>query len=111
MMDRDDVYRPHSLKELDRIPTPIAAPSPGFPARFAHGGAGQVTVSFYIDEDGAVRLPSVDESDDPDLAAAAIDALRNWKFEPPTWKRRPVLVRASQQFNFRTPETAKAKSG
>ncbi len=97
-----DSFRPRTLSELDRIPTPIAAPSPGYPERLTKAGAsGQVTVSFYIDENGAVRLPSVDASEDPELAAAAIDALRNWKFEPPTCKGRPVLVRASQQFNFR----------
>jgi TonB family protein len=99
-----DAYRPRTLSELDRIPTPISAPSPGFPERLAKSGAtGQVTVSFYIDESGAVRLPSVDASEDPELAAIAIDALRNWKFEPPTCKGRPVLVRASQLFSFRAP--------
>lgn len=99
-----DASWPRSLRELDRIPTPIAAPSPGYPKRFAEPGAhGSVTVSFYIDENGAVRLPSVSAAADPDLAAAAIDALRNWKFEPPTCRGRPVLVRASQQFNFRAP--------
>ena len=110
IVDRPDYYRPRTLKELDRIPTPIAAPSPAFPERLAKSGSsGQVTVSFYIDENGAVRLPSVDANDDPDLGAAAIEALRNWKFEPPTWKNRPVLVRASQQFNFRA-DTKAAKS-
>ena len=99
-----DASWPRTLRELDRIPTPIAAPSPGYPVRFAHPGAhGSVTVSFFIDQNGAVRLPSVSAAADPDLAAAAIDALRKWKFEPPTCKGRAVLVRASQQFNFRAP--------
>ena len=102
-----DAYRPRTLKELDRIPTPIAAPSPAFPARIAKAGVtGHVTVSFFIDETGAVRLPSVDSSDDADLGAFAIDALKNWKFEPPTCKGRPVLVRATQRFNFRPPVEA-----
>lgn len=99
-----DSYRPRTLSELDRIPTPIAAPSPGYPERLTRPGAtGSVTVSFYIDETGAVRLPSVDVTEDPELAAAAINALRNWKFEPPTRKGHPVLVRATQRFNFRAP--------
>ncbi len=99
-----NAYRPRTLSELDRIPTPIAAPPPGYPERLTHPGAsGQVTVSFYIDESGTVRLPSVDVTEDPELASAAIDALRNWKFEPPTCKGHPVLVRASQRFNFRAP--------
>jgi TonB family protein len=105
LLDSNAGYRPRALSELDRIPTPIAAPSPGYPARYAKPGTqGSVTVAFYIDEAGAVRLPSVSADEDPELAAAAISALKNWKFEPPTCKGRPVLVRASQQFNFRSPE-------
>jgi TonB family protein len=96
--DNNDAYRPRLLHELDRIPTPLSAPSPAFP-REVHGPS-SVTVSFYIDENGAVRLPSVDSTEDPLLAAVAIDALRNWKFEPPTRHGRPVLVHASQEFKF-----------
>ena len=97
-----DVYRPCTLKELDRIPTPLAAPAPSFPAQLlGTAGVRHVTVAFYIDEEGKVRLPSVSETADADLAAYAIDAMRNWKFEPPTRRGRPVLVRATQQFNFR----------
>ncbi len=100
-----DEYRPRTLKELDRIPTPIATPSPAFPARLAKmGTSGHVTVSFFIDETGAVRLPSVDSTDDAELGACAIGALRNWKFEPPTCRGRPVLVRATQRFNFHPPK-------
>jgi TonB family protein len=100
-----EIYRPHSLKELDRIPTPIATPSPAFPVRLTTpGSAGAVNVSFYIDETGAVRLPSVGVNDDPELGALAIEALRGWKFEPPTCGGRPVLVRASQQFKFTSPK-------
>lgn len=104
MVETREGYRPRTLKELDRIPTPIATSSPQLPARFENDPTpGRVTVSFYIDETGAVRMPSVSDSEDPELSAAAISALRGWKFEPPRWKGRPVLVRASQQFNFSAP--------
>jgi TonB family protein len=108
-MIHEDEYRPRTLKELDRIPAPLTAPSPLFPARLARPGGAHVTVSFYIDETGTVRLPSVNASDEADLAGFAIDAVRNWKFEPPTCKGHPVLVRASQRFNFHLPATARAK--
>lgn len=103
-----DAFRPRTLSELDRIPTPIAAPSPPTPARFLRPAArnGQVTVTFYIDETGAVRMPSVNEDQDGELAASALTALRNWKFEPPTCRGKPVLVRASQRFNFSPASTA-----
>jgi TonB family protein len=109
-----DEYRPRTMKEIDRIPTPISAPPPNLPARLTQGaGPSHVTVSFYIDEEGVVRLPSVDVADDPELGAAAIDAMRQWKFEPPTCKGRPVLVRASQRFNFHrnSPESAPKSAG
>ncbi|PTX95475.1 TonB family protein [Opitutus sp. ER46] len=109
ILEGKEPYRPRALKELDRIPTPIAAPSPGIPENFAKATlARSVTVSFYIDEDGKVRLPSVDSTEDAELGAAAIMAMRDWKFEPPTCRGRRVLVRASQVFNFRPPTPAPA---
>lgn len=107
LLERGNEYRPRALSELDRIPTPVAAPSPLIPERYVRPGAhGSVTVAFYIDETGAVRLPNVSADEDPDLAAAAVTAMHSWKFEPPTCKGRPVLVKATQQFNFRAPEKA-----
>ena len=61
---------------------------------------GRVTVDFYITEDGTVRLPSVSPYDDSQLTALAIDALRQWKFEPPTHNGNPTLVKATQVFSF-----------
>lgn len=98
-------YRLHTLRELDQIPTPISAPAPGYPRELAAKGVqGQVTVGFFIDETGAVRIPSVDITDDSRLASLAIEALRQWRFEPPRCKKVPVLVKASQVFNFRPNE-------
>jgi TonB family protein len=103
----DAFYRPCALKELDRIPTPLAAPAPAYPQEFARTGrVGRVTISFYIDESGAVRLPTVEVDDNPDLASLAVGALRQWKFEPPTRRGRPVLVKATQIFNFQSPAPA-----
>lgn len=93
-------YRLHSLRELDQIPTPISVQAPGR----AKGVFGEVAVGFYIDETGAVRIPSVDADADPILASLAIEALRQWRFEPPRCKGVPVLVKASQLFKFRPDE-------
>ncbi len=101
LIEGRDTFRPRTLNEIDRIPTPISTQMPAFPMRLANSTKVEhVTVTFYIDETGAVRLPSVDVNQDPELSAVAIEALRHWKFEPPTYRKRPVLVRASQQFNF-----------
>jgi TonB family protein len=61
-----------------------------------------VTVEFYIDEQGNVRMAAVPRESAGDIyAAAAVAAVEQWRFEPPLRKGRPVLVLAQQEFNFR----------
>ncbi|MDD2762958.1 MAG: energy transducer TonB [Opitutaceae bacterium] len=94
-------YRPCSLRELDRIPLPIVTVAPQYPKELADQGVkGRVTVEFYIDETGAIRVPAVSGNDNSELTALAVAALRQWKFEPPTRNGVAVLVKASQVFNF-----------
>jgi TonB family protein len=97
------VYKPCSLKELDKIPTPIVTVSPAYPRELAAKGVkGNVEIGFYIDETGAVRMPAGSLKEDSQLIALAIAALRQWRFEPPTRGGTPVLVAAIQVFNFGT---------
>jgi periplasmic protein TonB len=96
-------YRPCSLKDLDKIPTPIYTVSPIYPRELAEKGVkGKVVIGFYIDETGAVRMPAGSIEDNSELIALAIAALRQWRFEPPTRNGKPVLVAAQQTFNFGT---------
>ena len=98
-------FTARTLSELDRIPTPVKIVKPVYPeklARTSHGG--RVTVEFYIDEEGHVRLPSVDRQTieaNEELAAMAVTAVEQWKFEPPMMNGRPVLALAQQDFNFK----------
>ena len=60
-------------------------------------------MDFLIDEEGRVRLPAVSRATNEaneELAAAAVTAVTQWRFEPPTAKGKPVLVRAQQDFAF-----------
>jgi TonB family protein len=94
-------YRPCSLRQLDRIPTPLVTVKPLYSDELAKKGVrGKVTVDFFITEKGEVRMPAVSPYDNSQLTALAIDALRQWKFEPPTRNGNPVLVKATQVFNF-----------
>jgi outer membrane biosynthesis protein TonB len=59
-----------------------------------------VQVHFYIDEKGVVRMPAVQNGPHPYLMEMAVEAMKGWKFEPPTSRGRPVLVAAAQTFEF-----------
>jgi TonB family protein len=95
------VYRTRFAGEIDRLPSRLAGPAPKYATEALRQGVrGKVQVRFYIDETGAVRMPSVDAESHPYLAHQAIEAVRDWKFEPPVSKGRPVLVAASEEFDF-----------
>ena len=93
------LYKTCRLRELDRIPTPVHVVAP---SAKLDGPPRSVTVEFYIDEEGRVRMPAVDrEAADDMLAAASVAAVEQWRFEPPLRRGRPVLVYAQQEFTFR----------
>lgn len=94
-------YRPHRANEIDRVPTRTSTVAPKYAEdALKQGVRGKVQVHFYIDETGQARMPAIDNSDHPYLAGIAVEAVREWKFEPPTVQGRPVMVEASQEFNF-----------
>ena len=94
-------YRSRRANEIDRVPVRTNTKSPKYAEdALKQGVRGKVQVHFYIDENGTARMPSIDSSDHPYLAEIAVEAVREWKFEPPTVKGTPVLVEASQEFTF-----------
>jgi TonB family protein len=95
-------FKPCKLSDLDRIPNPIhVVPPVAAKSSRLHS----VTVEFYIDAEGKVRMPAVArESADDVYAAAAVSAVEQWRFESPLRKGRPVLVYAQQEFAFRPRE-------
>lgn len=94
----------HQLCPSDEIDRPLAAVhrvSPAYARDVANLGVrGRVRVHFFVDEQGNVRLPAVPEDTHPYLSFIATEAMRAWKFEPPTRRGRPVLVAAVQEFDF-----------
>jgi TonB family protein len=95
-------YQVRDLRDLDRIPTPIRVVKPALAARSGDAsGQGRVTVDFYIDETGRVRMPSVSRSEDNALGWAAVQAVSQWTFGPPTVDGVPVTVHATQDFLFK----------
>jgi len=100
-------YRACALRDLDRIPVPrnVVAPE-GHPQR----SSGPVVIEFYIDEQGHVRMPGVREGRDAGFANAALAAVAQWQFDPPTRRGIPVLVFASQTFRV-VPPVAPGRTG
>lgn len=94
------VFRLTNFKELDKIPTPLNATAPAVVKKLAAPNSVSVTVEFFIDQTGAVRMPSVLAADDVDFASSCVAAVRDWKFEPPSRQGKPVLVRVQQTFRF-----------
>jgi TonB family protein len=101
-------YRAYKLGDLDGIPTPVQVVQPVLPkGAAASAKPHDVTVEFFIDEQGKVRVPTVDRDQADNIyAAAAVAAVEQWRFEPPRRHGKPVLVLVQQDFNFRPKQTA-----
>lgn len=91
--------------QLDRIPIPRKIVNPPYPMALARSSrGGHVSVDFYIDEEGRVRMPSVSRETNEaneNLAAIAVTTVGQWEFEPPMSKGRPVVLLARQDFEFK----------
>ncbi|MFI5336730.1 MAG: energy transducer TonB [Opitutales bacterium] len=96
-----DAFHAATLKQLDRIPTPVKIVSPGYPQAWASSGiTGSIIVDFYIDATGRTRMATCPAGTNPQLAGIALAAVRRWEFTPPTRQGQPVLVHAQQAFKF-----------
>lgn len=94
-------HRLIAFAELDRPPVPVSTINPKYALQAKERGVrGSVRVKFYIDENGVVRLPSVTSTAHPYLADLAVEALRDWRFQPGFYQGKPALVAATQDFHF-----------
>ena len=90
-----------NFSHLDHTPAVLASPAPEFPAA-ARGGptAGTVVVKYFVDTTGRVRLPTVVSATDPAFGAAALAAIRQWRYEAPRIDGRPVIALERHSFQF-----------
>ena len=94
------------LSELDQLPEPIHIVPPRLPSDIPKEElTGEVTVTFFIDEEGKVRIPIVtDINAHLGLAGAAYHAIKDWRFKAPMVHGEKVVVKARQPFHFEPPE-------
>lgn len=106
MSGADYTAEPHGsapvpVDQLDAPLRVVDAPQPVYPVEWEQQGVtGDVQVSFYVDGQGRVRVPTVRGAPHPWLAALAMDAVRRWRFTPPTHNGKPAIVHITQPFSF-----------
>jgi protein TonB len=99
----EELDRIFSLGELDQRPRVLFQRMPVYPPELQRKNRqGTVYVTFLVDRQGRVVGPKVEKSTDPAFEDAALEAVRQWKFEPGTRKGEKV------QFKLRVPITFNA---
>lgn len=87
--------RPESLIKGTRVPARVISQErPVYPwAMRLNGMRGEVLVDFVVNREGRVQRAFVARTLNPSFDAAALDAVRNWRFEPARVGDRPVSLR------------------
>lgn len=89
------------IKDLDRVPTPIAQVGPVVPQAVKQDGVPvKVVVGFVVDANGVVMHTEVVSTTDYRMNDAAMTAVSKWKFRPGMKGGRRVNVRMQQPFNI-----------
>jgi len=72
-----------SMTEIDQVPRAIFQQAPSYPASLRGKKLeGVVSLVFVVDPSGRVSNPRVEKSTHPAFDRPALDAIRQWKFEP-----------------------------
>ncbi len=76
----DDIF---SLADLDQAPRVVFQTAPQYPPEMKKKKIqGSVHVLFIVDQNGRVKEPRVQKSDNPAFDAPALGAVKRWRFEP-----------------------------
>jgi len=83
-------------------PHPLSKISPSYPEKARRlRSEGTVTLGLIVTKDGSSQDVHVVKGVDDDLNQAAIAAVKQWKFEPATYKGAPVAVEWEVAVNFK----------
>lgn len=92
-----------SMSEIDQKPRAVHQVAATYPAELRSKKIeGVVAVIFIVDESGRVANPRVEKSSHTEFEKPALDALRQWKFEPALKSGKPVSCRMRVPFRFQT---------
>ena len=89
-------------KGLDGGLRPVWRAMPKFPVALKAKGVsnGSAKIEFIINSEGRACLPRVVEATEPEFGWAAMSALNQWVFDPPTRGGQPADVRVQVPFGF-----------
>jgi TonB family protein len=94
----DDIL---SSADLDQRPRPIFQATPQYPVELRKQKVqGTVNVVFYVDKDGKVTNPQVESSTHPAFERPALEAVRQWRFDPGTRKGEKVSFKMRIPISF-----------
>lgn len=85
-----------------KSPKPMRIVNPSFPDSARRHGGGVVIMEAVIDETGALSDICIVKSV-PELDQAAMDAVRQWTFQPGTIDRKATTMRYNITINFKEP--------
>jgi TonB family protein len=87
--------------DLDRAPSELSGVAPAYPDEMRLAGiSGDVVVDFTVDATGRVVDPRPQAYSRPQFAAAAVAALRQWRFMPGLRKGSPIPAHLHLRFGF-----------
>jgi protein TonB len=93
----EDIF---SMAELDQVPRVMFQPAPQYPPELKKKKIqGTVYVLFIVDQEGRVRDPKIQKSDNTAFDVPAMNAVKKWRFEPGKVGGKAV------QFRMRVPLT------
>ncbi len=88
------------LSELDQKPQVIYQPAPSINDTIRNEAPGTVVLIFFVDTEGRVQNPKILRSDHQVFNRAAINAVKQWRFEPGKRGGEPVRFRMKVPITF-----------
>jgi len=94
-----------SLADLDEKPRAMFQPGPTYTTEMQRAAPATVYIIFTVDQRGRVENPLVQGTSNPIFDTAALNAIKQWKFEPGKRNGQPVRFRMRVPITF--PKTKK----
>lgn len=98
LVDQIDVFE---LSQLDKAPSPTMQIQPTYPPEMQRNKVtGDVVLMLVLDEKGRVKEARVERSSNPAFERPAVDAAKQWMFEPAVKDGKPVRARLRAPIRF-----------